>query len=429
MRPVSLLPIPVLALILYILSPTYIKADDEFCIPTKGKTSLVIGQDLDSISNYTQAFPRHPPFGLMAYTALTSNHSNNIAGLLQPIEYGSGIEWAKGLLDKYKNASLQLGLYMVNSCGYIATGLLDEDIDALATFLKSYHDRSIYLRIGYEFDSVENQYPPLDYIAAFQRIVDRFNDKNVTNTAFVWHASGFTPRDGHSIEEWFPGEDYVDWCGVSLFQQPYDCQTAKQCRFLHAERLVNFCNQYQLPVMIAESTPFGGIVEQLSTVKVNRAGYTGSSWTRWFLPVLTFIERHDVKMWSYINCDWDSFPMWQKNHAPGIYWGDTRIEVTTDLRLRWKELILDNPRFNWSDDAEGRVDGCAGVPEQPHNRTRKATTTKKIKKPAAVKVFSVTMLVIGFVICGALICANMYETIRQEIFPRSNNGYTIIHPH
>ena len=57
--------------------------------------------------------------------------------------------------------------------------------------------------------------------------------------------------------------------------------------------------------MIAESTPFGGIIEEgASNLGPNRAGFYGSSWTRWFLPVLTFIEKHDIRMWCYINCNW-----------------------------------------------------------------------------------------------------------------------------
>ena len=173
----------------------------------------------------------------MAYTAILFNSSHNLAGLRHPVDYGSGIEWSAGLLDAYPGSALQIGLYLVNSCGHIAAGQLDMYIDKLALFLRGYSDRSIYLRIGYEFDSAENNYAPDDYIAAFRHIVHRFDYYQVNNTAFVWHASGFEPRDGLQSRDWFPGEDYVDWCGVSLFQQPYSCQTAKECVFLYAEVL------------------------------------------------------------------------------------------------------------------------------------------------------------------------------------------------
>jgi hypothetical protein len=52
--------------------------------------------------------------------------------------------------------------------------------------------------------------------------------------------------------------------------------------------------------------------------------------------VLAYINRHDVRIWCYINCNWDAQPMWQLNHAPGVYWGDTRIEGKT----RWRSSVV-----------------------------------------------------------------------------------------
>ena len=103
--------------------------------------------------------------------------------------------------------------------------------------------------------------------------------------------------------------------------------------------------------MIAESTPFGGIV---TGDEDNEAGVRGSTWNKvpltrldavaipssrhakpsfpmptqplvnkWFSPVLSFINRHDVRVWSYINCDWDSFPMWQVRRSSAPTYGLT----------------------------------------------------------------------------------------------------------
>jgi hypothetical protein len=93
------------------------------CIPAKGKTALIIGQDYDSIINYTNEISQ--PFGYMTYTAITFNMSSNLAGVLEPLEYGSGIEWAKGLLEFNPNAALQIGttLYTSNTYLYIINNL------------------------------------------------------------------------------------------------------------------------------------------------------------------------------------------------------------------------------------------------------------------------------------------------------------------
>ena len=255
----------------------------------------------------------------MSYTSLRS-----LAGLKESTDYGSGVQWAGGLSKSYPGSAIQIGLWIVGDCKKIATGKYDEAISKLSQYLGS-TDEFYYLRIGYEFDSLQNNYPVDRYKQAFQHIVSSFRNASVTNVAFVWHASGFEPRDGYTHESWFPGVDYVNWCGVSLFQQPYDPTLMR-----HANEFALLCNSLNLPLMIAESTPFGGILDETTARSnpdaTNRAGYSDSTWSRWFVPVLAYIQRHDVRVWSYINCDWDAQPMWAKFHAPGVYWGDSRIQ-------------------------------------------------------------------------------------------------------
>lgn len=337
------------------------------CIPVDGKVGLIIGQDYWEIRNYTDAFkienPR--PFGLAAYTALDSANGR-LTGLWDPINYGSGVEWAGGLHKEYPGSALQLGLYLVGAEERIMNGELDKEITFLAEFLREYN-APVYLRIGYEFDSKENNYDAPTYIAAFRRIVDRIRSsgyddavdptKSVSgaeNVAFVWHAAGFEPRDGMNIEDWFPGESYVDWCGISVFQQPYECKeefTFEGC-MEHAIRMAEYCHRKSIPLMIAESTPFGGIVTEQDAKEnptaTNGAGYMGSTWVGWFATVLHFIDRFDVKIWTYINCDWDRLPMWKKNHAPGKHWGDSRLQVHSDIAKHWREEVLQKSKFKWA---------------------------------------------------------------------------------
>ena len=53
---------------------------------------------------------------------------------------------------------------------------------------------------------------------AYKRIVDRLRAKGVENTAYVWQSTGFISGQEH-LEGWYPGDDYVDWCGVSFFNR------------------------------------------------------------------------------------------------------------------------------------------------------------------------------------------------------------------
>ena len=308
---------------------------NSFCLPRTGFTALFIGQDLKSIVNYTEAF-NSSSFGYMTYTALHSP-SGNLTGLSSAIDYGTGIEFYDGILKYFQKHKLSipninLGLHLVDTLSEITSGLLNKHIDDLARFVLYTAHSTCYLRIGYEFDSKSNHYDTKEYKQAFRIIVKRFRALQVSNVAFVWHASGFKPRHHLELMDWFPGEEFVDICAVSLFQQPFDsCSyggegTSSICEMTHVHNVLKQCQELDLPLMIAESTPFGGIVEEVA--KENEAGFRGHSWPNWFHPVLTLIESYDIKYWSYINCDWDSFPVYQREHSPGIMWGDSSVQNT-----------------------------------------------------------------------------------------------------
>jgi beta-mannanase len=38
---------------------------------------------------------------------------------------------------------------------------------------------------------------------------------------YVWHSWAASLSDGLIIEDFYPGDDFVDWIGVSIFQQLY----------------------------------------------------------------------------------------------------------------------------------------------------------------------------------------------------------------
>ena len=82
------------------------------------------------------------------------------------------------------------------------------------------------------------------------------------------------------------------------------------------------------PVMIAESTPFGGIP------------MLDDPWQDWFEPILDLIDANDIAMWSFINCDWTSQPMWR-----GVGFGNTRLAVNGTVMRLWREHVIRNSRF------------------------------------------------------------------------------------
>jgi hypothetical protein len=88
--------------------------------------------------------------------------------------------------------------------------------------------------------------------------------------------------------------------------------------------------------MIAESTPMGGINLNSTETIINNAT---DPWIRWFDKVLNLIEAYDIDMWSYINCDWDSQPMWRQKG-----FGDTRLSSNHYVMKKWHEEIVNGNR-------------------------------------------------------------------------------------
>ncbi len=73
-------------------------------------------------------------------------------------------------------------------------------------------------------------------------------------------------------------------------------------------------------------------METPTTIKHNET----DPWERWYKRVLDLIIEYDIDMWSYINCDWDSQPMW---HGVGFH--DSRLSSSLTVMQKWQQFILD----------------------------------------------------------------------------------------
>ena len=64
---------------------------------------------------------------------------------------------------------------------------------------------------------------PRSYADAFRYIVrylrGSLSQRSMMKTKFVWH-SWAAPKDhGVTLEDFYPGDEFVDWVGISVFQQ------------------------------------------------------------------------------------------------------------------------------------------------------------------------------------------------------------------
>ena len=297
-----------LMLAMFTVSP---KSAGSVLVPDVDRIVLAIGQNVESVTNYSAATGSIPS-GIMSYSSTAAAE-----GLTSLVNYGSGNINAQYFAGNpaYSNTVFQLGLYIDNDLANIISGLRDGNIAAIGNWIKS-TGRPVYLRIGYEFDGPWNALPPVLYITAYHHIVDAMRANGVTNAVFVWHSACAPAFGGYPVSSWYPGDDYVDWAGISVYEQ-FDGTLGT------VADLDNFCafaKSRNKPIMIAESTPYGGI--------------SNARWANWFLPCLDLIHRHHIQMWCYIDTDWEAQPMFA-----GQGWGDCRIEQNPYVMSNWLATI------------------------------------------------------------------------------------------
>lgn len=185
-------------------------------VPPSGSTLFIIGQDNDTIGEYMNAIPSPQPGGVTSYTSL-----NRLEGTNHTTNYGSGTLHLNDLAHKYPESVIALGLNVVDYLSVINAGQSDDKIIRLLNLLASY-DRPVFLRFGYEFDGGWNHYHPEEYKRAWIYFRKQIQAKGVTNAAMVWQSAACCEGtyQQQPIEAWYPGDEYVDWMGLSFFTQP-----------------------------------------------------------------------------------------------------------------------------------------------------------------------------------------------------------------
>ncbi len=347
---------------------------------------LFIGQDEEAIYDYFHLEKKDEcltyrnlplPVGLTQYVNVFS-----LDGLKNQANNGAGSNCVKNILDdiclkRYaKNVpfDMALGLSMNDEVNLrnLVSGVFDAKINELAEFLKTYPQVKFYLRIGYEFDGNWNKAyeDRRRYVVAFQRIHDilRVNyDKTKTprNWLSVWQACT-SPIDDiaenkiENIGDWYPGDKYVDFCGLSWFLagsklSPKHTNSTnlvyKRSQKSLASEMVYFAINKNKPVMICEAAPQGYNLSGLYRKNINALwdGTAGENmvkltslqlWNEWYKPFFEFIEKNKqtIKVVAYINQDWDMQPSWSVPNS-GTYWGDSRLQANDKISIWWTEMI------------------------------------------------------------------------------------------
>jgi len=324
--------------------------------PASDQCLLFVGQELEAIGglkDYNDGYLDHynRPAGFTMYTNLNPGLESfgrimeGLDGVFKTADWGDSPSNMSLQLDDsdFENMALAIGLQFVHHEEKVADGTHDALIKKMGKFFLSLGERPVFLRIGYEFDGYSwNHYEIEPYKKAYRRIKDKLDEMGVNNVAYVWQSTGWvTSLD--LLEDWYPGDDYVDWCGYSFF-----------ARWDEAV-MIDFARKKGKPVFIAEATPtisdytikFNG---DAKTTLLSDPAQAKEAWDKWFIPFFNTIEENKdiVKAISYINCHWKNHVMWKGN--PTFKDVDARLHINQEISNKWKEKVYTDAFIHSSDD-------------------------------------------------------------------------------
>lgn len=92
-------------------------------------------------------------------------------------------------------------------------------LEEVSKLLKRYPSVPVYLRFGAEFDIWTDLAQPEEFKEAFRYVSQFFRTRN-SNVAMVWSPNQVSNWD-IEVEDYYPGDEYVDWVGMSSYAQKY----------------------------------------------------------------------------------------------------------------------------------------------------------------------------------------------------------------
>ncbi|PSR56669.1 cellulose synthase [Adhaeribacter arboris] len=207
----------------------------------------------------------------------------------------------------------------------IAAGKYDSYIKAYAGYIQQYN-YPVFIQFAPQVDNedksgkLHNTIHPEVFKAAYRHVVATFATSGVNNVSWVWH-----PAQPEDITSYYPGENYVDWIGVTCLNYG---KAAKDGKWRTFEELYkpyrNEVLKLNKPVMLTEfgSTNFGG---------------NGQEWLEYYLPLIPNYYREIRSLVFYQTNQDQNWPTtWRpESKAKGIDW---TIKNSTRIARNYKRI-------------------------------------------------------------------------------------------
>ena len=218
---------------------------------------------------------------------------------------------------------------VVDALNGMANGILDSQIDNFANTMKNQPSRKFIMRIGYEVSTAVFGSGP-QYANAFNYMANRIRNVNqVSNVDFLFHPIHFIA----DIEALYPGDEFVDFIGFSIFNSSVCLPVANQTFCSPGDTInpalvesLEWVQNRNKTFMIPESAPRPPAVN------------TEAGFNEYLDRLFAIIDNYDPRIVSYINTDWPA------QGWPSNVWGDSRLNVFTGVETKWRDKIAE-PRF------------------------------------------------------------------------------------
>lgn len=263
--------------------------------PTDGKVMYLSHQNTFQ-NDLTELFGKEGqpsgPAGLVVYTTLVGSISTKF------IE-GRTVEDLGPFFKENSKMSPVLILGIDKSLySRLQEGEFDEGLERIAYFIKSL-DQPIYLALGVEVNSPMYKNNPGEFVNAYRYCADKIRSFDLPNLSLVWYVGGMNPSyEERDVMEWYPGDEYVNWLGTSMFKitSPH---FAEKTIFTDSnyDRLLQIARAHQLPIMVVESSA--------STIIKDFDYKKDTLWDFWYKPFISFIEENkEVKAVCHVTQNW-----------------------------------------------------------------------------------------------------------------------------
>ena len=200
----------------------------------------------------------------------------------------------------------------------------------------------VFVRIGLEFnnpsvvDGAEG-YHAFYFPIAYRKTVKALEAAGAERCAYIWCWQASAPTTYADVDPvtglaaWYPGDEYVDWFGLDIFNRnqfttlPSPIYPLAASQLPDVEQFLAFAENRSRPVFVAESACVDYDIV---------AGDANDSLVNWFLPFFTFIANHpSIKAVTYISHDWTG----GSGGAP--LWKDSRIANSSQVTFAWAHVM------------------------------------------------------------------------------------------